>query len=458
MTPASKSLPQKQLAAASGLMALGIWQLRLVWRLFILVSVGMIAAVMLVCSLPLFALVSTTSTVRNTFNNGLFDPTSYVQMEATVASSAEIVRTTSAITQEYRQIGGNLFSSPPVLSLRVPYSYIVHDNQLIPNHVMQLHGYDDAHITSHLPLLQGHLPQTNGSSLEIALSESNALSLHAHLGSTYTIYIYPSATGQPLPIQLTVVGIFQDVSFLDPFWHRDSFISLYDPIHHLTQDQAVISNAALLRLYDNWRQKAGGEAIRFLTPMNYYVPLDIAAVNSINLDTLPQLLEKLSFSLPQVVNRNTEQNFTVSNSDLLTMINAARDQSSVVQIPVLLLQLLMLGLILFFTHIMTELLVTRQAEAVAMARTRGATLPQVFLIFVSQSLLLGLLTLLLTPVLLMLFIHLPVQIILSGADQQALNVLPTTPWRFALLLGWYPIVSVVVGVAAMCAAIWRTLT
>ena len=445
------------LTSMLGLLKPAFQQIRQIWRLFVLLTMGLVAAVVLVCALPLFTLVSTTSGVRNTFNNTLYDPTSSVQMHDTLASSTDILQATNALKQTYRQTNSTFFPSTPILSLHVPDSPIWQNNQLILSNRMELHGYDMAHIASHISLLQGHLPQTNSDTLEVALSTSNVQSLQAHLGSTYTITIQPPNSQQPVPLSFTVVGIFQEVSMFDPFWHGDSFLSYYDLQDTTTYENAIISNDALLHLYDHWKQTNGGLAIAFPTEIHAFFPLDISAVNSTNLDNLHQHLQTLPLSLLTAVKPYHIYDFQANNADISTLISSAKDQTSIVQVPVLLLLALMLGLILFFAHSMTELLVTRQAAAIALFYTRGAMLPQIFLTFVTQSLFLGLLTLLLSPLVLMLVIRFPVQLILLPTDQQALNVLPTTPWGIESLLGWYPFTIVLVVVGAMCVAIWRAL-
>lgn len=446
-----------QVASTLGMVAPGLRQIGQVWRLFILLALGLVAAVVLACALPLFTLVSTTASVRNALNNGLYDPTSAVQLNDQVASATELGQIAAVLRQGYQQQAGIFFSAPPALSLQIPFSPIWQNDQQIAGHRMELHGYDIAHIAAHLPLLQGRLPREEGETLEVALSTSNAQHLQAHPGSTYTVFVHNPDGGQPIPLRLVVVGIFQEVSSFDLFWHGDSFLSYYDPQMTTTYDHAIISNDALLHLYEHWQQANGGQPIHFVTHMNVYFPLMLAAVNSTNLDELDQRLRVLSPTLLTQLKAYHINDFQVTNTDLQTLMGAARDQTSIVQVPVLLLLALMLLLILFFTQIMTELLVTRQAAAVVLFRTRGATLPQVFLTFVTQGLLLGLLTLLVSPLVLALVIRFPMQLVLPAADRQALNVLPGTPWEMARQLGWYPYALVLVAVGAMCAAIWRTL-
>ena len=64
---------------------LALWQLRQTWRLLLIIGVGIIAAVMLVCSVPLYTQVTTTAGLRSVLN------ASTGTSDVTVRSIAEAV-------------------------------------------------------------------------------------------------------------------------------------------------------------------------------------------------------------------------------------------------------------------------------------------------------------------------------------------------------------------------------
>ena len=56
------------LAGTMGALTLALWQLRQTWRLLLIVGVGIIAAAMLVCVVPLYTQVTTTAGLRSVLN------------------------------------------------------------------------------------------------------------------------------------------------------------------------------------------------------------------------------------------------------------------------------------------------------------------------------------------------------------------------------------------------------
>ena len=456
---------------------LALWQMRHVWRIFVLVAVGMIAAVVLVGATPLFAKVNTTASIRSAFATSGSDPSSYVQAAIEVLDPSAINQTIQHLKRDYRQQGGPFFDLSPTFSIHLIFTQVYRSNSQTPinNQLLSVHGYDMGHIASHVRLLQGRLPQTTEKAannvLEVALTEANATALGAHIGSIYTISaaqaFYSPQGGLPLmtpvPMTLKVVGILHNLSataFEEPFWHTDELN--YHPSTSISpaEDSVVASNAGLLSFFQRLSQTISPTAFLEFPSGAYvygYFPLDIQAINDRNIKELQSGLDYFTNQEPSHFTGFFIDNINIDNTNI-ALINAnIKDLTTVVQVPVLALLGLMVGLILLFVTMMTELLVSRQAEAIAVMRSRGATTGQIFQIFVVQSLLLGLLTVLIGPLLIPLIIRTMVILLLPPITQNALNVLPVAPWEVLLALGWYIWVAVILVILTMCLAVWRML-
>ena len=455
---------------------LALWQMRHVWRIFALIALGMIAAVVLVGATPLFSRVNTTASIRSAFANSGSDPSSYAQATIEDLDPSAINQTIQHLKRDYRQQGGLFFDLPPAFSIHLIFTPVYRSNRApINNQLLSVHGYDMGHIASHVRLLQGRLPQTTDKAtnnvLEVALTEANATALGAHIGSIYTISaaqaFYSPQGGPPLmtpiPMPLKVVGILHNLSataFEEPFWHADELN--YHPSTSISPayDSVIASNAGLLTFFQRLSQTISPAAILNFPSGAYvygYFPLDIQAINDKNINELQPDLDYLTNQEPSHFAGFFIDNIGINNTNI-TLINASmKDLTTVVQVPVLVLLGLMVGLILLFVTLMTELLVSRQAEAIAVMRSRGATTGQIFLIFIVQSLLLGLLTLLIGPLLIPLIIRTMVIILFPSIIQSALNVLPTAPWEVLFALGWYIWVAVILVTLTMCLAVWRIL-
>ncbi len=457
---------------------LAVWQMRHVWRIFALVALGMIAAVILVGATPLFAKVNTTASMRSAFANSDSDPSSYAQATIEVLDPSAINQTLQQWKRDYRQQGGPFFDLPPAISIHLAPTPVYRSNSQMPiyDQLLIVHGYDMEHIASHVRLLQGRLPQTTSPAtnnvLEIALTEGNATALEAHIGSIYTISAAQVITPPqgtvpvktPISITLKVVGILHDLSptaFEEPFWHAETLN--YSPpviMNSPAYDSVIASNAGLLSFFHRLSQTGNRAALLEIPTGAYlygYFPLDIQAINESNINALQPRLNYFTRQEPSHFTGFFIDNVSIDNTNIALMNASIGDLKTVVQVPVLALLGLMVGLILFFITLMTELLVTRQAEAIAVMRSRGATTRQIFLIFVVQSLLLGLLTVLIGPLLIPLVIRAMVVNLFPPISQSALNVLPTTPWEVLFSLGWYIWVAVLLVILTMCLAAWRTL-
>jgi ABC-type lipoprotein release transport system permease subunit len=463
---------QKTLRA---LVTLALWQIRQVWRIFLLVAVGMMAAVLLVGAMPLFAKVNTTASMRSAFANSGFDPSSSVQATIEIPDSSAINQTLQQLQRDYQQQGSPFFDLPPDVSIHIDSTPVYQSNgqASLSNQLLTIHGYDTGHIASHIHLLRGRLPQTTGKAtntvLEIALTVDNAAALGAHIGSTYTIDATEITTAQgsvppmiSLPITLKVVGILSNLSataFEEPFWHGDE-LNYLPPSNGPSSDNVITSNPGLLALFDylsHIENQAGTLHFPSGASLSVYFPFDISAISSDTIDELQPRLDSLTNGEPSRLTSLFVDNARIDNTTLTSINATLKNLTSVAQLPVLTLLSCMMGLILFFVTLMTELLVIRQAEAIALMRSRGATIRQIFLIFVVQSLLLGLLTVLLGPLLIPLLIRAMVITLFPPIAQTALNILPTTPWGMLFALGWYVWIAALLGVLTMCLSVWRTL-
>lgn len=435
-----------------------LWHMRHIWRLFALVSLGMIAAVVLVGALPLFSQVNSTAGIRGALNSGLYEKYSFAQADSLVVSTSAIKQANQRMTEGYQQIAGSFFHAAPDSTIYIKNLTIYRDQQPLAKHVLQLHGYDATRVTGHAKLLQGRMPQASSGGLEVALSQTEAFSLKADLGSKLTIFTNKSGSGQRLPVQLTVVGIFSIPLPFEDFWHGDQFDPSTDSQTGITTDIALVSSDALLSTFDALSQAHQGQPINFSAEYYWYYPLDVMAIRSTNVDQFQDQLKQLAAEMPtKMTNAPYITDVVLTNNALIGLLENGLEQNSTSQVPVIMLTALMLGLILLFIGVMTEILVLRQAEAIVLTSHRGASFGQIFATFVTQSLLIGLLALVVSPGLILLLVRLLLRIFFPASEQSALDALPSNALEVALDLRWYLLGSMLVAVGAMSVSVWHTL-
>ncbi len=135
-------------ASASAMTVLALWQLRQTWRLLAVVSAGLLAAVVLVCAIPLYAQVAESAGLRHTLES---DPQNmYITVHAvnSLFSSDALNAAQENITQELQSTLGATVASVPDLSVQISTLAVVQSEY------MRLVGTDVKRTPSQLTLRQ----------------------------------------------------------------------------------------------------------------------------------------------------------------------------------------------------------------------------------------------------------------------------------------------------------------
>ena len=131
------------------------------------------------------------------------------------------------------------------------------------------------------------------------------------------------------------------------------------------------------------------------------------------------------------------------NSGALQALGNLRIQILVLQIPLLLLLLQVMALVLLFIRMMAEMLVDRQADAIATLRSRGATRRQIFNAFTLHNIGLSLIALIVGPLVAIPLVRALSLRSLPPASQSAVDAISGNPLIVAYGLRWYVLVAVV---------------
>src|ERR1051326_5330459 len=114
-------------ARLPGVVTLARWRVRQTWRLLLITGLGMIAAVMLVCAVPLYSDVSQSIGLRGVISTSYQSSDLVVGSVSAVVSKARIDETTSNLNTEFnRKLGPYL--KPLEFSLHVPTLPIYSDH------------------------------------------------------------------------------------------------------------------------------------------------------------------------------------------------------------------------------------------------------------------------------------------------------------------------------------------
>lgn len=190
MARSAKALPQKEnRSLVPPTVTLAIWRLRQVWGLLFITCIGMIAAVMLACTVPLYSLVAMSAGVRGILTAAPQNADITVFSISHKVSPPVIEQTTAKLNQELQHNLGRYINLPQ-FSLQ---SQVLPITKVIANPdgsaayqpggdkiSVGLVGTPMEQTAPHLALTQGRLPQDGGITFRSHLFSISGPCAHLH--------------------------------------------------------------------------------------------------------------------------------------------------------------------------------------------------------------------------------------------------------------------------------------
>ena len=451
---------------------IAIWRLRQTWRLLLLSGLGILAAVVLVCVVPLFSNVATSAGFRNslrTDSNG----NSGSSLVANVYSSSPSTSQESSIDQKISSLIqgalGPYLTQDHALSISTNAYPINSKNTSVSSantNLIEIIGQDTTTLQKQITIISGRLPSTTVSStnLEVLLTQDAMTALSAKLNDKVTI-TSPSifdSNGKLLPsttITLQVVGTYvtnQIVNGNQQFYFGKGAVAQGNSLLFT----AVTINANLLSALEtltgttnsaNSSRGFGGPGVN----LSWTYTIDPNSVTSDDASHLLDAVNALQRELPNQLNAIPGINGGYVYGSLYSALQSYVTQQIILQIVVSVLLLQVIGLVLFFVSVMSEVLVDRQTETMAVMRSRGASRRQVFISFSLQTIGLGIIAVIVGPLIAVPLVRYIAGLLLPASDLGALNVLDISILKLYTSLRWYAGVAVIGSVVAMIIAISR---
>ena len=438
-----------------------------------MITLGMLAAVIIACALPLLSNLMMTAALRSTLQ--------------TTPDSAEI--TVNTYTDG--------ISTPGVQNIHDQFDFLFHKN--LGNSIQQqqfaiicndfslppapkqlssltIYGTSMQQAAPYIHSLQGrlaHITNNTNSEIEVMLTPDTAQHLKVKVGSTFQVtlnYVVNVLVvgSTPVPQQHTamitalVAGLFTVTPANAAYWHGEDFKTLNfaeagtPPLYQYT---LLAPDNALVALFDHLRSLYHTDTIG-TNPSDatdtfsliWYYRLDTAHLNINNLDTLIDQLATIQSttdslygyleqgvqaggydpapSFPYMVGLNLSSPLLNSNGN--SILDQFRGRVAVARIPVEVFVILILALILFFVSLITTLLIDHQSDTIAVLRSRGASRIQVFGALLLPGIGVGIIALLIgIPVAVVCVLFLS-QRMLPPAEIDALNTITSNPLQAIL--------------------------
>ena len=247
------------------LVILAAWRLRRTWFLLLFIAFGMVAAVVIVCTIPLLSSVMTTAGLRSTLRATPESDEIVVYGGGPGISTSIVQAANNKFAPLFRRYLGNTVQ-------QTQFSATTNDFSFSPqrkNTTLVVYGTAMQLAATHFGKVDGRVARVTGQpvrEIEVMMTPATAKRLGMHLGSTFTLsltyFTANPATSDTVPtlysatITVHLVGLFQVTPSNLAYWHGDDFslLSLANE-GSTTQYQytLVVPADALLTLFDNLR-------------------------------------------------------------------------------------------------------------------------------------------------------------------------------------------------------------
>src|SRR5437588_202373 len=252
---------------------LAAWRLRRTWFLLLFIAFGMVAAVVIVCTIPLLSSVMTTAGLRSTLRATPESDEIVVYGGGPGISTSIVQAANNKFAPLFRRYLGNTVQ-------QTQFSATTNDFSLSPqrkNTTLVVYGTAMQLAATHFGKVDGRVARVTDQpvrEIEVMMTPATAKRLGMPLGSTFTLsltyFTATPATSDTLPtlysatITVHLVGLFQVTPSNLAYWHGDDFspLSLANA-GSTTQYQytLVVPADALLTLFDRLRALHQTDAI-----------------------------------------------------------------------------------------------------------------------------------------------------------------------------------------------------
>lgn len=463
------------------------WRLRRTWPLLIVTGVGMLAAVMLICCVPLLSQVAMTAGLREVLTANADSNVISLTLNNQGLSTQIAGDIQKQLDPYFQQNVGPYLNQAPVISTDVAGVHFVTPALPPKSYILDLFATSIAQAASHITLTQGQLPGSSlvNNEVPVLITPEAAQNLHIGVNSLVTLSItyapkvvnlnlipdnLPTAT-----LKARVTGLFHTNG--DPFWQGKDFLPAVSDA--FTGYTVLVPDTALYSAYDQIAAANHSDGVFSpLLPFSYSMSYTLDA-SKVTIDQLGDLQGRLAGVQLGLSNRyGTLESGQLTGgisgtpvypyleklavaSPMFTTFNESStldkysNHVAVARIPVLILVIQLIVLILFFVSVMTGLLVDRQTETIAVIRSRGGSGLQIFGALLTQGIGLSVLAFIIGPLLALFVSEWIAPLMLSANQQDAVSSISANPAQSLSLVLWYAGVTVLAAIVAMALMLLR---
>jgi putative ABC transport system permease protein len=355
------------------------------WELLLAVGAGILVAVVLICTVPLYNTLVANIQLQRAINTG--DPT---------VRNVQPTVTSSQISTDLRNKSNSIVSSLAGQYLKSftaskPVYYTVADNMLMlsagkhtfdpanpqaPNLIFE--AFDYSAVGPHMHFVAGTTPQVTGpgETPQVVITQQMAQDFHLKVADRIKGTEFGDHANT---ILLTISGIWAP-NETDPFWNGATF----------ARGSSSSVDYKLLITYDTFFNQIGAfSGVGMQQNWIYYT--NPSAITVGNMDAISSAIGNLRsrlngeiLTLPGVGSVGVETN-------LAAVVRDIQSQESLLALPLYVIVAQIVGLALLFVTAMAGLLIEGQSQEISTLKSRGASGTQLLSTFTTQGLLLGIL-------------------------------------------------------------------
>ncbi len=351
------------------------------------VALGMLVAVTLICTVPLFnSLIVDTQLQQDVNTNDPADRNIQAMVTTGQLSQAMRTQTTKLIPQLGQQYLG-AFTSPPDTYYSVSNAMILHSagaNTYDPVKGPQarLQAWDYTQATPHMDFVAGHAPQStaSGDTIQVLVTKEMANDAGLKVGSQIVLWQYglheDQITGQ-------VVGIWQPKEVTDPYWN-DALFNAGGTVSAPKQYPVLITDDDFYRTLSAFSGMGATQ--------NWIFRTNTTAINAGNMDAAATNIKQFRSRLSGDAQPISGVTGVGAISSLDKIISGLQGQENLLALPLYVVVAQVVGLALLFVVAMAGLLIEGQGQEIATLKSRGASGTQLLGVFITQAVLLALLS------------------------------------------------------------------
>lgn len=362
------------------------------WRLLLAVALGMLVAIVLICTVPLYD-----SLIANVqLQQVLHDADSLQRNVEVLAQSDSISAQThssldgkvSALGQRYlapyvqQATTYYVTSDPVILGAAGTHSYNLSD---IHTPQIAFEAFDYSAAASHMRFVAGQAPQaSSGDVAEVVITQDMAQSEHLKAGDSLMAVNFGDHSHQ---MMLRVAGIWTPTDPNDAYWNGLTFTS--------DHNGDILTYPVLLNEDVFFSKLQAISGLSMTQHWIYYTNSErITSDNASSAaDAFDSFAAHAKGDLPTVDGVSK----VAAVGDLSSLIGEVQTQQSLLELPLYAIVVLIVGLALLFVASMATLLIEGQRQEIATLKSRGASGLQLLGGFTLQAAVLAVLTALVSP-------------------------------------------------------------